>query len=45
MGCVFAIFAGVFPRLALFAVWLGFAVVLDLAHLPASGLQGRRGIA
>jgi hypothetical protein len=31
MGCLFAIFAGVFPRLALFIIWIARPLLVDTA--------------
>jgi hypothetical protein len=42
MGCLFAIFAGVFPRLALFVVWVARPKLVDAAFdgflLPLLGI-------
>jgi hypothetical protein len=50
MGCLFAIFAGVFPRLAVLILWIArpervdafwvvLAAILDIGHWGASATQ------
>ena len=42
MGCLFALFAGVFPRLALFIIWVARPVLVDAAFgswlVPLAGI-------
>jgi hypothetical protein len=39
MGCLFALFAGLFPRLARHCVWVAVAAALDIAHWAAWASQ------
>jgi hypothetical protein len=45
MGCLFALFAGVFPRLALLIVWIARPATVDAAlrPAPASATRSRAG--
>jgi len=42
VGCLFALFAGVFPRLALFIIWVARPVLVDAAFdtwlIPLAGI-------
>jgi hypothetical protein len=45
MGCLFAIFAGVFPRLAVFILWIARPERVDAAFSRSSGRPSPTGTA
>jgi hypothetical protein len=41
MGCLLALFAGIFPRLALLILWVARPARIDIGHWGAGGSQRR----